>query len=136
VSEENVMRGWPAGLVAIADIIGTGAALKLVDAYGGQECYVPACPPPEHPVAQAIGLTAARALGKHFGGEHITVPNLAGLRYRKHLIAMAPGKTADVARRFAVTTRWVRAVRNAGAADPRQIEMFVDPDPGDGTGSV
>ncbi len=75
-------------------------------------------------------------VGKHFGGEHITVQNLAGLRYRKHLIAMAPGKTADVARRFAVTTRWVRAVRNAGAADPRQIEMFVDPDPGDGTGSV
>lgn len=126
--DHSVMRGWPASLVEIAEVIGEAAALRLVDAYGGTVCYVPMAIAPEHRLAQAIGPVAAGRLVARYGGEKIEVPVLHVARTRKAMIAQAEGGVAEVARRLGVTRRWVRAVRNSGRGDPRQIDMFGPPD--------
>ena len=62
------MRGWPASLVEIAEVIGTGPTLNLVDAFRGLDyCYVPKSVEPDHRVTQAIGIEAATKLVKEFG---------------------------------------------------------------------
>ncbi len=123
----TVMRGWPASLVEIAEVIGTAAALHLVDAYGGTVCYVPvSAVDPAHRLVQAIGPEAAALLVARYGGEKLEVPVLRSARARKTLIATAEGSAAEIARQLGVTRRWVRMVRNAGRGDPRQIDMFAD----------
>jgi hypothetical protein len=120
------MRGWPASLVEIAEIVGVAPTLMLVQAYGGVGCYVPHAIEATHPIAQAIGPDAAHKLAQAFGGSKLDVPVLAVARQKKSQIAQATGKTSDVARLFGVTARWVRMIRNSGAPDPRQIDMFGD----------
>lgn len=126
-----IMRGWPASLVEIAEVIGATATLRLVDAYGGTVCYVPNAIDAKHRLAQAIGLAAAQGLVARYCGEKIEVPVLHVARTRKALIAQAEGGVAEVARALGVTRRWVRMVRNAGAGDPRQIELFPTHDKAD-----
>lgn len=123
--DRTVMRGWPASLVEIAEVIGPAAALRLVDAYGGTVCYVPMAVAPEHRLAQAIGIQAAELLAARYSGEKIEVPVLHSARTRKSLIARAEGGVSEVARALGVTRRWVRMVRNAGRGDERQIDMFL-----------
>lgn len=124
-----IMRGWPASLIEIAEVIGQAAALRLVDAYGGTVCYVPQSIEPGHRLAQSIGLVAAARLVARYGGEKVEVPVLHVARTRKALIAQAEGGVAEVARALGVTRRWVRMVRNAGrGGDPRQIDMFAGHD--------
>ena len=123
-----IMRGWPASLVEIAEVIGQPAALRLVDAYGGTVCYVPQSVDAGHRLAQSIGLVAAGHLVARYGGEKVEVPVLHVARTRKAMIAQAEGGVAEIARALGVTRRWVRAVRNAGqGGDPRQIDMFAEP---------
>ncbi len=126
----DFMRGWPASLVEIAEVIGPGATLNLVDLHRGADyCYVPKTLYEDHRIVQAIGIEAAGKLIAEFGGIKLTMPVMAGARARKSLIATAAGRTIDIARQFGVTSRWVRMVRNRPANDPRQIDMFVSPEP-------
>ena len=124
--DSAIMRGWPASLVDIAEVIGPAAALRLVDAYGGTVCYVPLQLGPAHRLSQSIGVDAAERLAARYGGEKIEVPVLNVARTRKALIARTPGGVSEVARALGVTRRWVRMVRNTGRADHRQIDMFSD----------
>jgi hypothetical protein len=123
-----IMRGWPASLVEIAEVIGPAATLRLVDAYGGTVCYVPMQVDPEHRLAQAIGLDAAKKLVARYCGEKVEVAVLHVARTRKALIAQTPGGVSEVARALGVTRRWVRMVRNVARGDPRQIDMFPSAD--------
>ena len=119
------MRGWPQSLIELAEVIGTGAALNLVDAFRGLDyCYVPHEMPEDHKIVQAIGLTAAKLLCQRYAGDKLSLPVLAVVRHRKRLIATAEGKTSEVALRFGVSARWVREVRQDTRPDSRQTDIF------------
>lgn len=122
--DRAIMRGWPASLVEIAEIIGPAGALRLVDNYGGTVCYVPQAVDTAHRLARSLGLEAAERLVARYCGEKIEVPVLHAARSRKAIIAKAEGGVAEVARALGVTRRWVRMVRNSGRGDERQLEMF------------
>jgi hypothetical protein len=126
----ELMRGWPSSLVEIAEVIGTGATLNLVDAFLGLDyCYVPHDIPADHRIAEAIGPAAAKKLSERYAGEKLFLPVLASARHRKRLIAAAEGKTSEVAQRFGVSARWVREVRQDTRPDTRQIDMFQHKEP-------
>ncbi len=108
------MRGWPASLVEIAEKIGLAATLKLIEAYGGTNCYIPHRPTPEQKLVQVIGIAATLKLSAVHAGEHIDIALAQAARSKKALISDAKGTSVEVARRFGVSTRWVRYCRNAG----------------------
>lgn len=137
----NPMRGWPASLVSLAELIGMAATLRLVEAYGGDGVYVPQTVDPDKPFVQIAGLTAAEILVQHYGGERLEIANLAGVRHKKPFIAEAKGTVAEVAKRFSVSARWVRYCRASIRPDDRQLEMFPRPadsatSPESGSGSA
>jgi len=128
----SLMEGLPPVLADLAEIIGLGAALRLAEAYGGTEIYVPRTPGPDHPVAQVIGLEAARRLGEYLGtptsGGRIEVPKGDALsrsrRNRAIVAAVVQGASKQqVARQHGLTTRWVRRLCN-GDTDDRQPDLF------------
>jgi hypothetical protein len=121
----DIMRGWPPKLVEIAELIGSGATLNLIDAYRGHDyCYVPKEVTPKTRLAQIVGTDNAARLSERYGGDKLFLPTLAFARHRKRLIAGADGKTSEVAAQFGVSARWVRQVRQAARPDSRQIDMF------------
>lgn len=56
------------------DIIGIDALNELQLIFGGKRLFVPRHMGPHHPIAQAIGLDAARALAQELGGQRFDVP--------------------------------------------------------------
>jgi Mor family transcriptional regulator len=126
------MEGLPPVLADLSEIIGLGAALRLAEAFGGTEIYVPRDPPADHPVTQAIGLEAAQRLAQYLGtltsGGRIDVPKGDALsrarRNRAIVEAVAAGASKQqLARTHGLTTRWVRSVCN-GTRDDRQPDLF------------
>lgn len=128
--DHSIMRGWPASLVRLAETVGVANTLRLVDAYGGAECHIPLSE--LHPgvrLVQVVGMDAAAAMKRVYGGGPLEIASLRIARTRKGLIAEADGTVTEIARRLGVTRRWVRMVRNAGqGGDPRQIDMFAAPE--------
>ena len=62
-------HSWlPALLAEIAEVAGLEAALKLAEARGGTEIYVPAEAPADHWLTEAVGQQAAAAICRHFTG--------------------------------------------------------------------
>lgn len=107
-----VTYGWPQTLIETAAIIGPEATLKLVEAYRGRDyCYVPHRLTDKCKLVQIIGMEAATKLSQAAAGDKIFIPELAIAKCRKQLIAEAEGTTAEIARRFNVSARWVRQVR-------------------------
>jgi len=112
VREKPATYGWPQSLIEIAEIIGPEATLKLVEAYRGQDfCYVPKRITEKSALVQIIGIEAATKLSQAAAGDKIFMPELAVAKSRKQLIAEAEGTTAEIARRYNVSARWVREVR-------------------------
>jgi len=115
--------GWPATLTVIAEIAGDTAALKMMAAFGGVRVYVPMQPTERSPLTCAIGIDAARALAKKFGGEELQIPNGTSLRSKKQAILRAAGNNTQIARATGSTRQWVREVRKAGAAT-EELPLF------------
>lgn len=72
----------PPKLREIAEVVGVPAAIKLAEHWPGVRLFVPATMTPEHPVALAVGLTAAEELSHRYGGETITMPKADAYRRR------------------------------------------------------
>ncbi len=64
----------PARLCEIKDIAGPAAALSLAERYGGASVYVPVKSRPEHPLSKLLGLKAADAISRVYGGDRLEVP--------------------------------------------------------------
>lgn len=113
-------RGWTGELVEIAEVIGDGAALKLIDAFGGVRLTIPKRLPADRPhrIEAAIGRTAAQLLVERFGGDRIDLPTLRALRSVKAAIAASTAGTVETALRFRVTDRYVRKVRSSADDAP------------------
>ena len=114
--------GWPPSLSEIAVILGREKTLRLVGAMREEkqhgrawrcEFYVPNTVPPDHPIAEAIGLRAARRLAEYFGGLIMKVSNgtsverLAKVRACFRLQALGLGSAA-IAERVGLSDRRVR----------------------------
>lgn len=124
-------RGWlPALLAEIAQVAGLDAALKLAEARGGTEIYVPAEAPAGHWLAETVGLEAAAAICAHFTGSgpgcRLELPNgpagsFAQIR-RKVDRMIAEGKSErEIALACGYTGRGVR-MRRARARDALEQE--------------
>lgn len=76
-------RALPADLCAddlpdkaqeLAALIGLPALLRLVERWGGLSLYVPERVRPDHPLAETLGLDAARRLAELYAREELSVP--------------------------------------------------------------
>lgn len=74
LSARAVSEHLPPLLVEIAALIGLDNMLALADTFGGIRFYVPGEPSPDGDLVACIGLDNARALVRHLGPGHITLP--------------------------------------------------------------
>ncbi len=105
----------PETLTAMAHIIPRAAVLKIVDRFGGTRVYVARQPGADNELAQLIGLSAARLLGGHYGGEFVEVPRASALRraLRNHemqRLRESGYSLAKLARKYCMTQRQVRRI--------------------------
>lgn len=118
----------PASLIDLAETLGLGVALKLVQAFGGQEVKFPRRPGPEHPVIKALGDRDGFAVCEYLGGEMIYVPHGRAAANRRAVAGLeAKGHTrGEIARMLGISQRHVRRLANGDAPDERQPDLFKD----------
>lgn len=127
-------HGWlPSLLAEIAQVAGLDAALKLAEARGGTEIYVPAAAPSGHWLADTVGIEAAAAICAHFTGSgpgcRLELPNgpagsIAQLR-RKVDRMISEGKSErEIALACGYTGRGVRLRRAKARAALEQEDLF------------
>lgn len=95
----------------LTEVLGRAAVEKLVAAYGGTRIYVPVRAAPAGALAGVIGLPAAEAFSRHYGGERFDVPNPPATR-RPHVLELRRRgmRAAQIARELHCTVQWVRRV--------------------------
>ncbi|MBF0399976.1 MAG: hypothetical protein HQL90_04340 [Magnetococcales bacterium] len=67
----------------IEEVIGRECAIKLVNAFGGNNISIPKAMHSDHRIAVVIGYESAIKLAGHFGGETIYIPSMMGIRKRE-----------------------------------------------------
>jgi hypothetical protein len=107
----------PAELSHLGDAIGAEALLLLVEQHGGIRLYIPKDINQGSSLARSVGLPAARALSRMFGGEWIKVPIARAWRVR---VYRQRGETyQSIARRLLITEGQVgKLLCNAGMTKP------------------
>jgi DNA-directed RNA polymerase specialized sigma24 family protein len=121
----------PESVRELSELVGLNAALKLVDRWGGQiALYVPQRVDQDHPLAQTLGLEAAQALSRHYGGDYLrNIPRAAramrAARDKAVLKRRGEGASpARIAQEFGLTERWVwELLRRAKDAGPPQCRL-------------
>jgi hypothetical protein len=108
------LKALPNFLRDVAEATSISMALNLSHQLGGRTVYIPRRPRPDSVLAATMGARMAARLSHIAGGEKIEIPKFKGSR--RLAIAMAEGSHNEVARRFGVTSRWVRQVRAELAA--------------------
>jgi hypothetical protein len=112
----------PAELAHLVRLIGADAMLRLIEARGGTRLYVPQVPDDASPIAADIGLEAARALAREYGGETIKVPTCKVWRAR---VYHARGLSyAKIARRLGCTESTVWRLLAPAATRATQLSLF------------
>lgn len=109
-------------------LIGSSAALKLVERFGGTRVYVPARAALSQELVKTIGLQAAKALAREYGGDAFELPRCAArLRAVRNAEIRAQydaGKSAAaLARDFILTERHVWRI----LAEPDEVEGAAQP---------
>jgi len=129
--DERLMALLPRKLAEVAALIGVPAAVKLANAYGGTELYVPATIGADHPIALTVGHGQALLLAEHYGNDYIDVPlGLAWRRAVRNLAVFNARRRGEsqstVARQYGTTTRNVRLIERKCEADEDdgQIGLF------------
>ncbi len=122
----------PESLRDVVELIGLAATLNLVEHFGGLiALYVPREIEPDHPIAAAIGITAARKLAVHYGTDCLrNIPLcVAGLRRIRdaEIRRRSPGESAaSLAREFAITERhvWRILAEAIDSTEDKQSALF------------
>jgi len=122
----------PASILEIIEVIGEGAALKLVKEFGGTTVRLPAkCNLTEdNPIARCIGLDTLTALLKVIGGGrwlHIAQCSRGLLAQRNQEIVKrysAGEKVDNLVRRFRISDRHIWNILGSTAIDDRQQSFF------------
>lgn len=123
--------GLPPLLAEIAEVAGTGAALSLVAAHGGQRIYIPASMGDGHPLVRLLGRDAADALAGRFGPAALDVPRFSASTTRRRAAdavrLRAEGKSANaVARQLGTTRRHVFRLAPAEPAEAPLLDRLTD----------
>jgi DNA-binding transcriptional regulator LsrR (DeoR family) len=114
----------------LLELIGEAALVRLAEAFGGTRLFVPVKMTPEHEIAQAIGIEAARALSARLAPDYIKVPLARAHRARQY---RAAGRSnAQIARALGITEtgveglfrRMAQVPRKGSAVDERQGNLF------------
>jgi AraC-like DNA-binding protein len=115
----------------VAAVIGSDLALQLCARFGGTALYVPHKATAEHPIADAVGLDAAKLLSKEFTGETLTLPNITRqremvLKHRRvrELAAQGNMTAKQIAIATGYTERHVHNITGESGDDPRQFKLF------------
>lgn len=119
----------PGSMVELVDVIGLPAVLKLMDAFGGTELWVPKRLAHDHPLVEALGAEAAQCLVEHAPCENIRVPRGAGIirEVRNRAIRRerrAGALISELALRYQLTERQVLTILHSEPADDRQQDLF------------
>jgi len=119
----------PESLKEIAEIIGVVPAIQLARDFGGTEIYIPKNMTADHPIAVCIGLEAATKLAEWAIGDRIEIPRAVGVHLGKRNAeireAVEQGLSKKkAARKFQLTTRWIRYLVNGSEDDPDQKKLF------------
>lgn len=138
---------WPASMLEMAAHIGPYATLLLVDAFAGQDVYVP-LDPKRSPFTDIIGAEKAEIIAHVYGREKLPIPTgrnpllrarrqgiiaaaRAGKISKKEAAAILRTPRAYFSRLFNQTDEGTDAMPVAELMRPRdtrQLEMFDDPD--------
>lgn len=121
----DINMPWLASFLAdVARITDVATALKLAEAWGGTNRYIPSRPTQDSPLARIVGLDAARKIGAAFGNEQLDIPLLRSPS-KKELILAAKGSSREIAVSLKCSERYARAVlRSAGIAPPLPKRRF------------
>ena len=123
---DPVIAQLPAVLREIAETCGLGAALSLLQAYGGQRIYVPARCPDGHRLVRLLGREAADALAAAFGPGPLDLPRHARAGYAARVAEThrltAAGQSANQIARSQDVTR--RTVFNRRRVRPAALPLF------------
>lgn len=99
-----------------------GAALKLLQEWGGTKRYIPAHPRPGSPLVEIVGMEAAQVLADLCGSTDYDIPSRAWLgglgATQKAAILRAEGGTREVAEALGCSERYVRMVRDDTDTQP------------------
>ena len=132
MSADETLARLPALLAEIAAATSVGAAMKLVSDFGGTRVYVPQKPSAESRLAKSIGVRQARAVARHYGGQHLEIPMLSAAGRARAVEATAAllrdGLShEEVARRLRVHRKTVqRRAKKVDGAPP--LPLFDEPD--------
>lgn len=119
----------PLSLVDIAETLGMGVAIKLMQHFGGLEVRFPIVPPPDHPVIRALGEKDGYALCDFLSNERIYVPHGRPARSVRGAVQRLEAQGLDraaIARELGVSQRHVRRVANQSDLHPDQRSLFDD----------
>jgi hypothetical protein len=102
---------------SIREVVGDEAAAMLVKSFGGRKIYVPLSLSANetHRISKAIGLVAATALSRRFGGDYIQVASPSVRRGRIVELAAAGMRPSEISRRLGCSRQWVTRVLQADA---------------------
>jgi hypothetical protein len=119
-------EGLPASLVDLAETLGLSTALKLMQAFGGQELKFPRFPGPEHPVIKALGETDGYAVCEYLAGAMIYVPHGRASANRRAVAGLADRghSRGEIARILGISQRHVRRLVNEPAPESHQPDLF------------
>lgn len=112
----DVAAELPESLRTLLEVGYPGEALEaLIDHYGGQLLYPPKTVDAGHPLAERLGLEAARVLALHYGGTRFDVPKAHAqkLALRNAAIRWAYDQgipVSELVRRHGLTDRRIRQV--------------------------
>ncbi|MBF0139811.1 MAG: hypothetical protein HQL74_05975 [Magnetococcales bacterium] len=123
---EDMERCWlPETAIRLVEVIGTTAALALIQEFGGVEIDIPRKVGPEHRLASLVGLEAARELVAHWGGDRLYVPKadhaVRCVRNQEMIRGYDAGLSErEIALEYRITSRHVRRILNSPSPSPGQ----------------
>ena len=93
-------------------LIGDSETGRLIEIWRGEKIYIPIYISRDHPVAQVIGMAAARRLAAIYGGESLLVPTGFRRRLEKRnraiVAARRAGDTVEkIRRRYGLSRRTI-----------------------------
>lgn len=120
---QDLLDSMPRLLRELAEAFDIDTALRLADWRGGRFLYVPKTLDGQHPIAQKIGLEAARWLVEHYPGENLRIDRAAAtlrhLRDRQILERNDAGESLNaLAERFDLSQRQILQILKKFRPDP------------------
>jgi len=99
----------------MADVIPHEAIVKLIEAYGGQNLYIPSKPSSNSHVTATIGIKNMQALCAYYPGGEVVIPRFHKLRLRFRDREIIAGhkrgmRNHELASQFDLTVRQIQNI--------------------------